>query len=148
TVGAMLFTLRAGMRRLGDEPDLDPAVRARVVAMEQQAVEAAAALRGSLRVLNAPPEEVALGVALRAHCRAFADRTGVAARTLTLTDLPTLPPYRIRVLADFAREALLNIEKHARARSVVVSVFAVRDGIAVSVCDDGVGLSDGYDARG
>jgi signal transduction histidine kinase len=148
TVGAMLFTLRAGMRRLGDEPDLDPEVRARVVAMERQAVEAAAALRGSLRVLSAPPEEVALGVALRTHCRAFADRTGVPARTLTLTELPTLPPYRIRVLADFAREALLNVEKHAAAQSVVVSVFAQHDGITVSVHDDGIGLPPGYPEQG
>jgi len=144
TVGAMLFTLRAGIHRLGHEPDLDPQLRARVSAMEQQAVEAAAALRGSLRVLHAAPEEVALGVALREHCRAFTDRSGVPARTLTLTDLPGLPPYRIRVLADFAREALLNVEKHARASSVVVSVFALRDGVAVSVSDDGVGLPPGY----
>jgi signal transduction histidine kinase len=144
TVGAMLFTLRAGIRRLGDEPQLDAELRARVGVMEQQAAEAAAALRGSLRVLNAPPEEVALGVALREHCRAFTERTGITARTLTLTDLPTLPSYRIRVLADFAREALLNAEKHAHARSIVVSVFGIRDGLAVTVSDDGVGLRDGY----
>lgn len=144
TVGAMLFTLRAGIRRLGDEPQLDAELRVRVGVMEQQAAEAAAALRGSLRVLNAPPEEVALGVALREHCRAFTERTGINARTLTLTDLPTLPSYRIRVLADFAREALLNAEKHAHARSIVVSVFGLRDGVAVTVSDDGVGLCDGY----
>jgi signal transduction histidine kinase len=144
TVGAMLFTLRAGIRRLGDEPQLDAELRARVVQMEQHAAEAAVALRGSLRALNAPPEEVALGVALRGHCRAFTDRTGINARALTLTDLPTIPPYQIRVLADFAREALLNAEKHAQARSVVVSVFAIRDGVAVTVADDGVGLCDSY----
>jgi signal transduction histidine kinase len=147
TVGAMLFTIRAGIRRLGEEPELDAAVRARVSTIEQQAAEAAAALRGSLRVLHAPPEEVALGVGLRGHCRAFADRTGISARTISLTDLPTLPPYRIRVLTDFVREALLNAEKHARARSIVVSVFAVRGGVAVSVSDDGMGLPDDYAKR-
>jgi signal transduction histidine kinase len=147
TVGAMLFTLRAGIRRLGDEPRLDGELRARVSAMEEQAMAAAAALRGSLRVLNAPPEEVALGVALRGHCRAFTERTGIGVRTLTLTDLPTVPPYRIRVLADFAREALLNVEKHAQAHSVVVSIFAIRDGVAVTVSDDGVGLPDDYGQR-
>src|SRR6266536_1291037 len=131
TVGAMLFTLRAGISQLGGEPQLDATLRTRVLLMEQHAAEAAAALRGSLRALSAPPEEVALGVALRGHCRAFAERTEINARALTLTDLPTLSPYRIRVLADFAREALLNVEKHAQARSVVVSVFAIRDGVAV-----------------
>jgi signal transduction histidine kinase len=97
-------------------------------------------------VLHAPPEEVALGVGLRGHCRAFTDRTGICARTLTLTDLPTLSPYRVRVLTDFVREALLNVEKHARARSIVVSVFGARGGVAVSVADDGIGLREDYAA--
>jgi signal transduction histidine kinase len=147
SVGAMLFTLRAGLQRLGDEPRLDQQVRARLTAIEEQAVEAAAALRGSLHVLSAPPEQVALGVALREHTRAFADRTRVNARMITLTDLPTLPRSRAVALADATREALLNVEKHAKAQSVVVSVFALRNGVAVTVSDDGVGL-DGDHVRG
>jgi len=144
SVGAMLFTLHAGVQRLADEPKLDEQVRARLSVIEQQAVEAGAALRRSLSVLVAPPEQVALGVALREHCRAFADRTGVTARLLTLTELPTLRASRAAALSDAAREALLNAEKHAKAQSVVVSVFALRDGVAVAVSDDSVGLDNGY----
>ena len=140
TVGAMLFTLGAGIRRLGDEPSLDQTVRARLSGIEQQAMEAAAALRGSLRVLSVPPEQVALGVALRELCTAFQDRTGTPARILTLTELPTLASSRIGALAAAAREALLNVEKHANAVSVIVSVFAVRAGVAVTVSDDGGGV--------
>jgi signal transduction histidine kinase len=140
TVGAMLFTLGAGIQRLGDEPGLDDAVRDRLSALEEQAMAAAATLRGSLRVLNAAPEQVALGVALREHCGAFQDRTGTSARMIILTELPTLDRSRICALADAAREALLNVEKHAGAQSVVVSVFATRDGVGVAVSDDGSGL--------
>jgi signal transduction histidine kinase len=147
TVGAVLFTLRAGIERLGDEPHLDDLVRARLTAIGQQAAEASEALRGSLRVLNAPPEEVALGVALRGHCRAFEERTGVSARLITLTNMPALSRVRITALSDATREALLNVEKHARARSVVVSAFTQRDGVAVSISDDGVGLSDEFSHR-
>lgn len=143
TVGAMLFTLGAGIRRLGEEPALDEAVRARIAAIEQQALDAAAVLRGSLHVLSAPPEQVSLGVALREHCRAFEERTGTVARTITLTELPALPRARITALADATREALLNVEKHASAGSVVVSVFTIRGGVAVTVSDDGIGLGDG-----
>ena len=139
TVGATLFTLGAGIRRLCDVPGLDAEVRHRLSAIEEQAVAASVALRSSLRVLNAAPEQVALGVALREHCQAFAGRTGVPARLITLSELPVLAPSRIGALADAAREALLNVEKHARAASVVVSVFALRDGVAVTVSDDGVG---------
>jgi signal transduction histidine kinase len=140
TVGATLFTLGAGIRRLSAEPGLDDEFRDRLSVIEQQAIEAAAALRGSLRVLSAPPEEVALGVAVREHCQAFTDRTGTSARTISLTELPTLPASRTSALADAARECLLNVEKHAKATSVVVSLFAIRDGVAVTVSDDGVGL--------
>jgi signal transduction histidine kinase len=142
SVGAMLFTLGAGIRRLGSEPGLDIEIRSRLSALSLQAVEAAAALRGSLRVLSAPPEQVALGVAVREHCRAFAERTGIPARLIALTELPLLPPSRIAALADAAREGLLNVEKHANAESVVVSLFASGDGVAVTVSDDGRGLAE------
>jgi signal transduction histidine kinase len=146
-VGAVLFTLRAGIQRLRDEPQLDTEVQRRLGAIEQHAVEASAALRGSMRVLHAPPEQAVLGVALREHCRAFSERTGVAARIITVTELPPLSRARVGVLADAAREALLNVEKHAQAQSVVVSVFTVRSGLAVSVSDNGVGLKDDYTHR-
>jgi LuxR family transcriptional regulator, regulator of acetate metabolism len=140
TVGAMLFTIGAGIRRLGAEPGLDAEFRSRLSTVEQQAMEAAAVLRGSLRALNAAPEQVALGVALREHCRAFEARTGVVARLITVTDLPALDASRVGALADAVREGLLNVEKHARARSVVVTVFATGDRVGITVCDDGVGL--------
>jgi signal transduction histidine kinase len=140
TVGAMLFTIGAGIRSLGTESGLDVVVRSRLSNIELQATEATAALRDSLRVLSSPPERVALGVALREHCRAFTDRTSTVAQVITLTELPTLPRSRVWALADAAREALLNVEKHAQAQSVVISVFASRDGVTVAVSDDGVGL--------
>jgi signal transduction histidine kinase len=140
SVGAMLFTLGANVRRLGHETDLDPDIRARLACIEEQVAAASAALRGSLRALHAPPDQVALPVALREHCQAFADRTGVPARMIALTDLPGLADSRVRALADTVREALLNVEKHARATSVVVTVFAAWGGVAVAVADDGMGL--------
>jgi signal transduction histidine kinase len=98
-------------------------------------------------VLSAAPEQVALGVALREHCSAFQERTGITARMITLTELPAVPPSRVRTLADAAREALLNAEKHARAQSVVVTAFAQRDGVAVTISDDGVGFDPSCDLR-
>lgn len=152
TVGAMLYTIGAGIRRLGAElADCVPAfnVRQRITSLEEQAAEAAAALRGSLRVLNTPPEQVALGVALREDARAFQERTGVPARVITLTELPALDRSRINALSEVVREALLNVEKHAGARSVVISVFRTGEGLTVTVSDDGIGLpEDLHDGQG
>jgi signal transduction histidine kinase len=142
TVGATLFTVGAGIRQLGTEPRLDPQVRSRLSYLEEQAVEAAATLRRSLRVLSTPPGQVALGVAVREHCRAFEDRTGIPTRMIALTELPTMSASRVTALADAARESLLNVEKHANAESVVATVFAAGDRVAVAIADDGVGLPD------
>ncbi|MBL7499273.1 GAF domain-containing protein [Frankia sp. CNm7] len=139
-VGAMLFTIGAGIRTLSAEPDLEAGVRSRLATLEAQTAQAAAALRGSMRVLSTTPRRLALGVALREHCRAFSERTGVPARVLTLTALPDLPAASAQTLVDVTREALVNVEKHARASSVVVSVFAMADGVAVAVSDDGLGI--------
>lgn len=150
TVGAMLYTLGAGIRTLGAEVSSKalPEIRQRLQNLEEQAAEASAALRGSLRILSAPPEQVALGVALREDAHAFQERSGVTTRVITLTELPPLPRSRIRALSDATREALLNVEKHAKAESVVVTVFATAGGVAVTVSDDGVGLRDGPPSRG
>jgi signal transduction histidine kinase len=148
TVGATLFTLRAGIEQIAEESHLDQGTRDRLAAIDRGAREAAAAVRGFMKVLNDPPEQVAVGVALRGHCRALTERSDVDARVLILTDLPALPYSRVRILTDAVRECLLNVEKHAQAHSVVVTVFAQRGGVAVTVSDDGVGLAEDFDERG
>jgi signal transduction histidine kinase len=140
TVGAMLFTIGAGVRKLSDDAVEDPVLRAQLRAIERQASDAAAVFRESLQALHASPEAVALAVGLRADCRGFSERAGVPARLLLLDELPPLHSSRARVLADVVREALLNVEKHARANSVLVSVFCANDGVTVAVADDGVGV--------
>jgi signal transduction histidine kinase len=140
TMGAMLFSLGAGIRTLVDELPPEDTMQARLNDLEEQAIQAAAALRVSLHALNAPPEQVALGVALRGDCRAFQERTGVVARLIIVTEVPVLAPAPVKALSYAIREALLNVEKHARARSVVVSVFTLSGGVCVTIADDGVGL--------
>jgi signal transduction histidine kinase len=57
------------------------------------------------------------------------------------------------VLLRVCQEALSNVRKHAKARSVLVELRYLADGAAVQVADDGVGFdaalaSDGYGLRG
>lgn len=140
SVGAMLFAIGAGARNLESDGEISPSVRERLAEIERQTQDATAALRESLRALSASPEELALGIALRADCKSFEERTGVQTRLLVMHDLPVLDRARTKVLVDATREALLNVEKHASASSVVVSVFAVGEGIRVAIADDGLGL--------
>ena len=141
SVGAMLFAISAGARDVGGA-HVPQAVRARLSDIEHQAEQAAAALREALRALSASPEQLALTVALRADCRSFQERTGIQARLVSMNELPTLDAVRTRALVDTVREALLNVEKHAQAKSVVVTAFATNNGIALAVADDGLGLDE------
>lgn len=148
TVGAMLFTIGAGVRKLGDDLAHHPDLKAQLETIERQAADAAAVFRESLEALHAPPDSLALAVALRADCRAFEERTGLPVRLLVLDDLPPLHSSRTTALVHAVREALLNVEKHAHASSVLVSLFHTRDGATVAVNDDGIGPPARRDGQG
>jgi signal transduction histidine kinase len=139
SVGALLFAIGAGLRGLESEPGLHPRLRSRLAALEQQTSDASATLRLSLQTLDVAPQDLELAVALRRDCHSFEDRTGVSARLVLLSETPALSDVQTRALSQSVREALLNVEKHAHARSVVVTLSAQRHGVLVVVADDGAG---------
>lgn len=139
SVGSLLFAIGAAAGDLSSEADPGP-LQARLTFIHQQATMAAAALREALRTLSETPVELALGVSLRGDCSAFEVRTGIRAGFVVLGDLPDLDPSRTAALLGATREALLNVEKHARASSVVVSLLRTDTGVMSVVADDGVGI--------
>jgi signal transduction histidine kinase len=147
TVGATLFALRAAIERIADEPYLDPATQARLAVVKGHARDAAAAVRGFARTLGAPAQHSTLAVALREQCRALTERSDVEAGVVILTDLPPMPPASTNTLIEAVRACLLHVERHARARFVAVSAFAVRDGVGVAVSNDGPGPAAGGGRR-
>lgn len=140
SLGASLFSIGAAIRSMRADVEAGSELADRLAYVEEQTAYASATVRRTLLALNAAPEERALGVCLQADCRAFSDRTGVKASALVLGNLPALAPTQTRELLLAVREALLNVEKHSKARSVVVATYPTDGGIAVAVTDDGVGL--------
>lgn len=140
TVGAMLFGIKAAAKDLSSEVEAGNPLRQRVDFIEQQAVRAAATLRQALRALDETPREVALAVAVKRDCRVFESRTGVRTKVIILGDLGEIDSGRKSALLSAMREGLLNIEKHAKASSVVVSLFRTDGGLTVVVADDGIGI--------
>ncbi|MDL5156202.1 GAF domain-containing sensor histidine kinase [Actinomycetospora termitidis] len=139
SVGALLFAIGSGMAGLSEAMGADPELALRLSRLQDQAQEASAALRDSLRTLRASPAALELSVVLQEDCSAFSDRTGVPAELVMLDDPPSLPPSRTDVVIAGVREALLNVEKHASASAVVVSVARRAGSLVVAVTDDGVG---------
>lgn len=86
-------------------------------------------------------EQYGLGTALRCHGEEFSGRTGIAFRCSVGEKLPRWPGKVETMLFRIAQEALINVAKHAQATAVTVSLTQSPDGIALSISDNGVGLS-------
>lgn len=139
SVGAMLFTVGAQLRDLRSDPDASPVLLGRLGEVESRIADTAATLRGSIAALRETEPRQRLTAALTEDCRRFRERTGVLARCVTVTDVPALPAETGAAVLSSAREAMLNVEKHARACSVVLSVAALDSGVSLAVADDGLG---------
>ncbi len=151
SVGAMLFGIGSSLRQLQTEARETPYVAQRLALIEHQLSLAGSTLRDSVSRLRdargeSDPGRLAADVAESVH--SFQLRTGVLASFVPVGRTPELDPERRAVLVRAVDEALLNVEKHARARSVVVTLAACEDRLSVVVMDDGVGCPDAADDTG
>lgn len=142
SVGAQLFRIGAELRDMRNDAEGQgegTALLGRLAWLENQLTEAASAFRDSVHALDHDEPIGWLGTMLTSDCTAFQRRTGIAAQAVEVGEVPECDPHRTRVVVTAAREALLNVEKHANARSLLVSTIAWDGGIMVSVADDGEG---------
>ncbi|MFE5914810.1 ATP-binding protein [Streptomyces wedmorensis] len=142
SVGAMLFGIGSSLRQLQTEARETPYVAQRLAVIEHQLSLAGSTLRESVSRLHDArsdhdPGRLAADVA--GSVRSFELRTGIPASFVPVGRTPELDPERRAVLVRAVDEALLNVEKHAQARSVVVTLAAYDDLVSIAVMDDGVG---------
>ena len=137
SVGAMLFSIGAQVRDLRSTLPDNPLLRTRLGRLESDVSAASSALREALLALSESSHERALPIELTEHCRSFSARTGIPARLVQLGAVRPLDVERTTLLIGAVREGLLNVEKHADASTVVVSLGEVDGGVQVAVADDG-----------
>jgi two-component system NarL family sensor kinase len=85
-------------------------------------------------------EHLGLGAALRDTCTEFERRTGVAVKLTTGPLAVRLPPDTELALYRILQVALKNVEQHAGARHVMVSLTQQDTMVFLSIVDDGVGF--------
>lgn len=85
---------------------------------------------------------------LRSHTSTFATITSIPTEMVQSGREPELPPLTKSLLFSIAHNAMTNAFRHAQASKVTVSLDFERDGLRMSISDDGVGLPDGYAERG
>jgi len=77
----------------------------------------------------------------------FGQHTGAATRVVTLGRARQLAPGHRSVLVRLMQEALLNVQQHAHAGGVVLTLRYDASSVALLIQDDGVGLLDGTHER-
>lgn len=138
SVGALLFRIGVEIRDIASTPGCSPHVTDRLRDMESRIGEAAVGLRECVAGLRRDRDEVIsdLRAALSADCASYQARRGVTTRLVTLSAIPPLDESHDACVRRCVRESLLNVEKHADATCVVVSLAAQEDGVLVAVSDD------------
>jgi signal transduction histidine kinase len=89
-----------------------------------------------------PPvlDQLGLVPAIRQHCERFGRETGIETELATAAELSVPAAAEVTVLR-LVQEALVNVQKHARASRVVVRLERQGEWLLVGVADDGKGLS-------
>jgi two-component system NarL family sensor kinase len=85
-------------------------------------------------------DELGLAAVLRDTSTEFAERTGVSVRLACVQLAARLPADTELTLYRILQEALNNVEKHARARHVAVSLKQMGDFVQLAIIDDGIGF--------
>lgn len=139
-----LFSLGVGARVARERAATGhPDLMGQLLRIEQEVGTAAAALRATMRDLDAVETPAgALTATLRDDLADFERRTSIPAHLIVLGESP-VDDADAGLLLRAVREGLRNIERHAEAGEVVVTLCADATGLEVSVQDDGLGPRPG-----
>jgi signal transduction histidine kinase len=150
-VKQQLFVIQTAGATAQARFETDPAgARAAVEQIRSAAREAMSEMEAMLDQLqSAPISNEGLVAFLRKQCEAIGFRTGasVSFATGTLPDEDALDPGARQAIARVAQEALSNVARHARARTVTVSLGLSEGWVVMTVKDDGTGFTPGSPPR-
>ena len=88
--------------------------------------------------------DTGLTEALRSYVETWQDHSGIAAE-LAIEPVEVSPRVELQLLR-IVQESLANVRKHAGASRVEIQLAATRDGLRLSIADDGVGFTPGASA--
>jgi signal transduction histidine kinase len=122
---------------------LDPqAAATELIEAQQQIRRGLEESRRAITALRASPlEELGLAVALQARAQRLAGRMGLPLHAVISNNLPPLSPLVEQSIYRIADEALLNIDRHAQASRIEVSLGLENGRIHLTISDDGQGFN-------
>jgi signal transduction histidine kinase len=97
--------------------------------------------RRALQALRASPlDDLGLSLAVRTVVEDAAARTNLALNLSVADKLPSLSPDVEQCIYRVAQEAVTNVAKHARAKTLTVNLESTAEKVTLTVHDDGVGF--------
>ena len=97
--------------------------------------------RRALQALRASPlDDLGLSLAVRTMVEGTAARTNLALNLSIADRLPSLSPDVEQCVYRVAQEAVTNVTKHAKARTLTVNLESTEEKVTLTVHDDGVGF--------
>lgn len=141
TLAHSLTGLSVQLQALGRLMTSDPdAAQAQLKAAQVTVRDGIGEARRSIQALRATPlADLGLSEALRQLCRSYAERLGIDF-ACQIDDVGALDPATEQAIYRTAEAALANVEQHAGAAHVSVSLVQTDGTLMLCVRDDGVGF--------
>ena len=144
-VGQLLFSISVAAQRLRDSGDETLAQVA--VGIEEQAQEATKRMRQAFKVMAPVSQTEAVAVALQRETDDLQSRSDLTIHFMVRGNPRSLPTPAEAALIGAARQALFNIERHASASLVVVTLHFETSRVSLVIQDDGRGLPDDFELQ-
>jgi signal transduction histidine kinase len=144
-VAQLLFSINTSASRALELGGADSEQANVIHAIQRDAQDAAEQLRVVLEELAPSSPLETVPAAAQQDVDAFSERSGVPAYLILRGSVATLPRTAERVLTACLRQTLFNIEQHARATLVVVTLDYQADGTYLVVQDDGQGVPASFE---
>ncbi len=142
TVIQLLFVIGMEAQELARRDPTAVDVQQAATRIRRLAARAAAELRSAIVALAGKPRTgaVTLSALLQDAVEEFERWSHIEVTLVEPRTWPDLSPQVAQAVYRIVREALTNVQKHAQATAVVVSVAVRPDRLVVSVQDNGIGL--------
>jgi hypothetical protein len=140
-LGGTLTAAKIDLQLIGDRLQSDAAISTRIHRVNAALDDAIAVKRRIIEDLRPTLlDNLGIGAALRWQCDQFTKRTGCVCKTVLAERELQLPPELSIAVYRIVQEALTNVAKYAKAKSVEVDLRREGGRWHLRVHDDGVGL--------
>lgn len=143
-VGQLLFSIGVAAAQMARTAADGPVARS-ALNIEAQAQLAARRMREAFEALAPAESHESVPVALRRELADLELRAGLATHLVVRGTPRALAPRVETALVAGVRQALLNIQQHAEANMVILTVHFTETRVTLVVQDDGKGLPEGFE---